>query len=170
LSVCIYRVPLGRASGLEEDEEESEADEHYEKCLERRKLSLNDVFQAKLGWLVGNIYSRVGTEDWVPAHKSSDEFNEMIQDTLDSQFRWVPEKVLRVARKQVTPEVIETGREAIWEHLDGVVMESKRDQLLNRLEVILEKTSTVDPGARKKILNMVRSDPVISQIAPVNQY
>lgn len=37
--------------------------EHYE-TLRRAKLAgITDVFQAKLGWLVGQLYSRVGTPD-----------------------------------------------------------------------------------------------------------
>lgn len=37
---------------------------HYEECLNAKVLELSDEFKAKLGWLVGNIYSRVGTTDW----------------------------------------------------------------------------------------------------------
>ncbi len=40
--------------------------DHYETCLNAKILELDDTFKAKLGWLVGNIYSRVGTHDWVP--------------------------------------------------------------------------------------------------------
>lgn len=37
--------------------------EHYNVCLEAKIAQLDDVFQAKLGWLTGNLYSRVGTPD-----------------------------------------------------------------------------------------------------------
>jgi len=40
------------------------ADLHYKECLDAKVLQLNDTFQAKLGWLVGQMYSRVGTPDW----------------------------------------------------------------------------------------------------------
>jgi hypothetical protein len=43
------------------------ADKHMQKCLDAKILQLNDTFQAKLGWLVGQLYSRVGTQDWEPA-------------------------------------------------------------------------------------------------------
>jgi hypothetical protein len=36
---------------------------HYDILLESRVGQLNDVFRAKLGWLAGNIYSRVATPD-----------------------------------------------------------------------------------------------------------
>ena len=41
------------------------ADLHYDTCLSAKVLGLTDAFKAKLGWLVGNMYSRVGTPDWV---------------------------------------------------------------------------------------------------------
>ena len=37
---------------------------HYKSCLDAKVLQLTDTFQAKLGWLVGQMYSRVGTLDW----------------------------------------------------------------------------------------------------------
>src|SRR4051794_9957527 len=42
------------------------AELHYDLLLNAKVLELKDEFKAKLGWLVGNLYSRVGTEDWVP--------------------------------------------------------------------------------------------------------
>lgn len=38
--------------------------EHYDKCLAAKIAQLKEPFQAKLGWLVGNMYSRVGTQEW----------------------------------------------------------------------------------------------------------
>jgi len=40
------------------------ADFHYEKCLAAKVSQLTETFQAKLGWLVGQMYSRVGTNDF----------------------------------------------------------------------------------------------------------
>ncbi|HPF41234.1 MAG TPA: hypothetical protein P5081_18100 [Phycisphaerae bacterium] len=37
---------------------------HYDVLKASRRGRLRPEFQAKLGWLVGNLYSRVGTEDW----------------------------------------------------------------------------------------------------------
>lgn len=39
-------------------------DLHLKTCLDAKILQLTDTFQAKLGWLVGQLYSRVGTQDW----------------------------------------------------------------------------------------------------------
>lgn len=39
------------------------SDLHLDKCIAAKLLQLTDTFQAKLGWLVGQLYSRVGTQD-----------------------------------------------------------------------------------------------------------
>src|SRR5207248_2002796 len=38
--------------------------QHYEKCLAAKIAQLGVEFQAKLGWLIGNMYSRVATTEW----------------------------------------------------------------------------------------------------------
>ncbi len=40
------------------------SDEHYASLLSARTGSLNPEFVSKLGWLCGNLYSRVGVQDW----------------------------------------------------------------------------------------------------------
>lgn len=40
--------------------------EHYEKLRAAKLVGITDVFQAKLGWLLGQMYSRVGTPDFEP--------------------------------------------------------------------------------------------------------
>ncbi len=39
------------------------SDLHLQTCVDAKILQLTDTFQAKLGWLVGQLYSRVGTQD-----------------------------------------------------------------------------------------------------------
>ena len=38
--------------------------EHYKILQQSRRLGLSDPYASKLGWLVGNLYSRVATPDW----------------------------------------------------------------------------------------------------------
>lgn len=67
------------------------SDEHYEKCLAAKRLELEEGFKAKLGWLVGNLYSRVGTVDYVPGAVADEaSFNRKIEDELNSHVHWVP--------------------------------------------------------------------------------
>lgn len=68
--------------------------EHYDKCLKAKRIQLDNVFQSKLGWMVGNLYSRVGTPDFYPtAIPEKSEFNAFIDDILEGQLLWVPQKI-----------------------------------------------------------------------------
>lgn len=59
---------------------------HYETLLAAKILQLSESFQHKLGHLVGTMYSRVGTEDWVPQHATEEEFRgrtcALVEDTV----------------------------------------------------------------------------------------
>jgi hypothetical protein len=71
------------------------ADLHYQICLDSRLLCLTDVFRAKLGWLVGQIYSRVGTEDW-----KEDELTSEVQKSLTTRAIKVEEKQLKALKEK----------------------------------------------------------------------
>lgn len=67
---------------------------HYEKCLKARIAQLREVFRAKLGWLAGDIYSRVATPDWAPKNLSDKDFNSIIETLIEEQAWWVDDKLL----------------------------------------------------------------------------
>lgn len=66
------------------------ASEHYEKCIRAKRIQLTDTFQAKLGWLVGQMYSRVGTLDWDPKRLTV-----KIQDALENAAIWIPDSAAK---------------------------------------------------------------------------
>ena len=58
---------------------------HYQTCLNAKILELTDEFKAKLGWLVGQMYSRVGTPDWQSENRGA-EFSENINRIISDTF------------------------------------------------------------------------------------
>lgn len=72
--------------------------EHYDVCLDARFAQLREVFQAKLGWLVGEMYSRVGTPDWVPTQLTKEQFEELLEEMLEGMTIWVPQGALQKLR------------------------------------------------------------------------
>jgi hypothetical protein len=60
------------------------ADLHFQTCLQAKILQLDATFQAKLGWLVGQMYSRVGTLDWEPS-----ELRKKVNRVLQEAAIWV---------------------------------------------------------------------------------
>lgn len=65
------------------------ADLHYETLLAAKLLQLQESFQHKLGSLVGNLYSRVGTADWVPEHSTKVDFDARIGRLVDDLILWI---------------------------------------------------------------------------------
>lgn len=67
---------------------------HFDKCLAAKIAQLTSTFQAKLGWLVGQMYSRVGTDDFpreVIAKKT--------QTALKDAALWIDEQQVRAVEK-----------------------------------------------------------------------
>lgn len=50
---------------------------HYDRLVSARSGRLNPIFQSRLGWIIGNLYSRVATPDWNEENKK-----ELIDSTI----------------------------------------------------------------------------------------
>jgi hypothetical protein len=96
--------------------------QHYDICHEARVLSLSEGFRAKLGWMVGNVYSRVGTEDWVP----NSDFTKKINYTLEASTKWIDDEKLKIAKSQLFSDdnTIINELELIFQYYSKLLYES----------------------------------------------
>ena len=74
---------------------------HYDLCFRAKVAQLKEPFQAKLGWLTGNMYSRVGTEEWDDNYGVGKK-REQSKDLVDDLFVFVPSERIEQARKDLT--------------------------------------------------------------------
>lgn len=133
---------------------------HYNSCLRARILSLDDVFQAKLGWLVGNIYSRVGTEDWVPNHLSKTEFIRTAKRLANEVCIWIEDEKLKVARKNAGEEILSKGQGEIRDYIDGIIIKSKRNKILERVSnILLSMDIVMEDILPQKLCKILANDP-----------
>ena len=74
--------------------------EHYEKLREARRGRLKPEFQAKLGWLIGNLYSRVGTEDWSEPSDRKKIQKQIVDQIIDnlSGIHWASSQAIARAK------------------------------------------------------------------------
>jgi hypothetical protein len=77
--------------------------EHYQTLKESRRGGLDTEFRNKLGWLTGNLYSRVDTTDWADHPGGKATFDGLVSDLLDGtkateRYVWVPEPWLQAGR------------------------------------------------------------------------
>jgi hypothetical protein len=140
------------------------AEWHYEKVLAGKILELKDDFKAKLGWLVGNLYSRVGTEDWVPKTETNEDFIRRIEEILDTNFYWVPN--LKEVEKKFTAttpleQLQHLNAEEIAAKLKEVSLPTKKQKLLSRLSEILDNAQVQESN---KLLRKIENDTTISDL------
>ncbi len=69
--------------------------EHYDLLRQARKGRLTAEFRSKLGWLVGNLYSRVGTRDWTDNADGENELKQLIHRLVNSDlYLWISKSSL----------------------------------------------------------------------------
>ena len=115
------------------------AELHYQICLDSRLLSLTDVFRAKLGWLVGQIFSRVGTKDW-----QEDELASEVPKSLDMRAIVVEDRQL----KELKNKIMLWESQNYGQKLDKTVLEKiirelsrmKKRETIGRTVEIVKKT------------------------------
>lgn len=138
---------------------------HYQDCLEAKKLELSDEFKAKLGWLVGNMYSRVGTTDWLS--KMDDKARKkMIEDDVNSHCVIGSKEQIRELRRKLTEnaEAFST-RDAAIECLSSIIVKSKYEQVMDVIEDVFNTNcKSISPAEKEKLLNAIKSRSKIKTI------
>ena len=145
------------------------ADDHYQACLEARQLSLKPVFQAKLGWLVGNMYSRVGTDDWVPVYCTRAEFKKRIESFSKDACKWVDDKRLKAASKLARNEksLVSADMEAVRRFIDATTVPNRRKIVLDRVAAVLEELGMApDPKTQNAVRVRLNNDPQFAANLP----
>ena len=138
--------------------------EHYEKCLAAKTVELSDDFKAKLGWLVGQMYSRVGTKDWETI-KKREEFLQMLRNDLNERFIISDKDRLRALEKIITSEKLSIDTtEDIEQRLTKIEIESKYDQAMRLIEDIIMKKPNMGSDEDKQAL--IRKIKSTSQLKP----
>jgi hypothetical protein len=142
-----------------------ETKQYYDICLHARIISLTEIFRAKLGWLVGNMYSRIGTEDWVPDHASQEEFRDRIKRAIDGLCPWIPDKKLVTAKKNAPPGLLTRDQDTIRRHIaETSVLSKKEEAIKNVLELLVKLGKVKDQEDEKMVRNRLNNDPELSTI------
>lgn len=138
---------------------------HYDKCLHAKIMELDDNFKAKLGWMVGQMYSRVGTKDWVPEEMNNGTFQKKCEDELNKHIIWCEEKVIKEIEKG-DYNVSDFSEEKIQELVESIVIKNKKVIVLERIEKIFLESDILTPEATKKIMHRIQNDSIFSAQFP----
>ncbi len=144
---------------------------HYQTCLDAKTLQLTEAFRAKLGWHVGQIYSRIATDDWKQV-----ELKELVTEQLEKSGFFVPHN----KRKIVFNKLDEWKEARPSESLDAITLAdivssipSDKKLMIDKVEEIIRGFKPIqdllDAGMIKdthidKLLQRIKDDTKISAL------
>lgn len=143
---------------------------HYDALLAAKVAQLDNVFQAKVGWMKGNIYSRVGTPDLEefeadPEATKKDIYEDLLyQETAwltSDQFKWLKSLIRDWQNSYPDSEMSREDAlgliQRIPEDVD-MLAERAAEQLKER------KLLSDDPGSQERAANLLKNDRVIRRL------
>ena len=140
--------------------------EHYEKCLKARVLSLREIFQAKLGSLLGEHYSRVGTPDYVGEAITPSECKDKGSHILDGICFWADDEKYTAAKRNATADDYEMGQDRLRELTQQGGPASDSDRVLNAVVKALNDLNVIDQaGADEDVVrSRIAAEPAFRAI------
>jgi hypothetical protein len=136
--------------------------DHYEGLFKNRRGGLREAFESKLGWMMGNLYSRPATPDWNPTNGSSKEEKELIETLLlggeDQTIAWVPKAHASKAR---TDKIDLSGLDppAAAARILSCTPTLPKDTALRSVERAVRRTlADVDDETLSRIVAQLRND------------
>lgn len=124
-------------------------------------MQLTDAFQAKLGSLIGQLYSRVGTKDWTPEAMEA-----KVSGMLTDLAHWIPDDKVKHLRSEFNTRT--------QVNVSHVLTVAEITMILraapNLKKVVQEKVVEIavqslglDEEASKKLMGRLKADPVLNK-------
>jgi len=135
------------------------ADLHYDTCISAKRIELADEFKAKLGWLVGNIYSRVGTKDW-DGILGSDQKALMIKNEIESRCLCAKKEQIKELKKEIDSQGLQLDEAK--ERLNSIHVKTTYEKVIDAVSDALSTTGKhIKKEDRDKVLNDIKSRSVL---------
>jgi hypothetical protein len=142
--------------------------EHYDVLKQARRGRLCAEFRSKLGWLVGNLYSRIGTQDWSEPPERSKDLERLVKQYLDAGEPsygpvWVPETLVSAAKERGV-EVERLERDKVASTLEAHRPPPAKTQVIDQmLRVLKEVVPTTDEDTLTRIKNRLGNDSLFAK-------
>lgn len=144
--------------------------EHYQTLVNDRRGRLKPEFQSKLGWLTGNLFSRVGTTDWHESPSREKELDKLIAAFMgtnenrqnDKYPLWVNKNRVESARKagEITDQ---TKRDEIISVIEKHPIPNPKQDIVKAVNNIIKNiVKDIDEQTIKKIEKRLLNDPNIA--------
>lgn len=127
------------------------ASHHYATCLDAKINELTPPFQAKVGWLIGQQYSRVATDDW-----DASVLGKKAAKTAKTAAVYIPDAAI----KEVAAAALAADEPLDADAVTAIAstVKSKRDQVLDAAVDVIGKTMKLedDPAMIQKIRQQLK--------------
>lgn len=135
--------------------------QHYNTLCQARRVRVPSEFANKLGWIAGNLYSRIGTPDWQEA-----ELKGIVNDYLssDSGARtvWIKEAIVKQLRKDgvdVGQLTLEELRSKVRTNLPA----PKQVGISRIIEVVKEVFPDINDKPLGRLQTRLKNDTVLTK-------
>jgi len=141
---------------------------HYPVLKDARRGRLSSEFRSKLGWLVGNLYSRIGTKDWNEDPHRIKMLSGLIKQFLDTAQEsyepiWVPESWVAAA-EEAGVKLDELDRDTVLSTIEACKPPSAKDQAVEHaLSVLREVVPHIDDESLQKFRNRLSNDSLFAK-------
>jgi hypothetical protein len=120
------------------------AHEHYDTLRKERRGRISTEFRSKLGWLTGNLYSRIDTPDWSDHEGGESQAEETIigflgGPKLEKPNIWVKAIWIEEARKKKV-DIAQLPRDQIFEKLQEFEPSPPRPTVIGRVRDLAGRT------------------------------
>lgn len=141
--------------------------EHYRKVQNSRSGRLNSDFRSKLGWLVGNTYSRVATPDWSSPAKRKKELDKMVNrwvksTDLTTPPEWIPEAWME-AVEAAGVSVDGLSREDLKVAIEQYKPDPARVRIIEHALRVVQDVVAIDDGTADQIRSRLDNDKRFSE-------
>jgi hypothetical protein len=139
------------------------AQEHYTTMVKARCGRLAPEFRDKLGWLIGNLFSRVATRD-LPPEKVDELTNRFLESTGEPAIspRWVSEQNITTANKSGV-KIEGLDRDEIIALLEGHKPRPPKQVAIDQaMGIITEVLGELPPDKVKAIRTRIDNNPEFS--------
>lgn len=137
--------------------------EHYDALLKAKQAEMTDIFSAKVGWMTGNLYSRVATPDLYETDPAMAEAYErqLIDDLLQQNTEWLDTRQVKEYRKQLKALAATKGTPVSAQEARDIALACPKPiQELSGavLEVLSQSGISVDDKVRSALKNRIESN------------
>lgn len=136
--------------------------EHYDTLASSKIAELADVFQAKLGWLKGNIYSRVATPDIEERDMNASEIKREFFDKYipTDKLVWLSNLQADLLRKLIKAKSADAGRDLTTEEVLAIIETDIPEDtriVANNIVERLIKNRLIDKDNRDEAIRFARA-------------